>query len=49
MTDITQWLDSIGLGQYAELFAENAIDIEVLPELAEPYLEKLGLPLGYRK
>ena len=49
MTDVAQWLESIGLGQYAELFAENAIDIEVLPELAEPDLEKLGLPLGHRK
>ena len=30
-------------------FIENAIDTDVLPELTEGDLEKLGIPLGDRK
>ena len=33
MSDIQQWLDSLGLGQYAEAFEENEIDLEVIPRL----------------
>ena len=36
-------------GQYASAFAENAIDIDVLSELSEHDLERLGIPLGHRK
>ena len=46
---IADWLTQIGLPQYAELFAQNEIDLEVLPELGEQDLEKLGVPLGHRK
>src|SRR5262249_54617324 len=46
---MTTWLDGIGLGQYATVFAENAIDLEVLPDVTETDLEKLGVPLGHRK
>ena len=31
------------------LFRQNDIDAEVLPELTEGDLEKLGVPLGHRK
>src|SRR5882724_3117666 len=47
--DIGVWLHSLGLGQYHATFRDNAIDTEVLPELTEGDLEKLGLPLGHRK
>ena len=47
--DVAGWLQNLGLGQYASAFAENAIDIDVLPELSEHDLEKLGIPLGHRK
>ena len=46
---ITTWLDGIGLAQYATVFAENAIDLEVLPDVTEADLEKLGVALGHRK
>ena len=46
---ITTWLDGIGLAQYANVFAENAIDLDVLPDVTEADLEKLGVPLGHRK
>ena len=50
MTNIRQWLDSLSLAQYAEAFEENDIDREILRELTEQDLEKLGVgSLGHRK
>ncbi|MGH6799524.1 MAG: adenylate/guanylate cyclase domain-containing protein [Roseiarcus sp.] len=43
------WLRSLGLGQYLDLFREHAIDADVLADLTEPDLEKIGVPLGHRK
>jgi class 3 adenylate cyclase/predicted ATPase len=42
-------LEQLGLGQYASVFDEQQIDHEVLPELTDADLEKLGIPLGPRK
>ncbi len=47
--DIAQWLEGLGLGQYAPAFAENAVDVEDLPHLADDDLASLGLPLGHRR
>ena len=47
--DIAQWLQDLGLPNYAALFREQAIDAEVLPSLTDADFEKLGLPLGHRK
>ena len=47
--DIAQWLEELGLGQYAQAFVENYIDWEVLPALTEVDLEKIDVPLGHRK
>jgi predicted ATPase/class 3 adenylate cyclase len=49
MSAISAWLDKLGLGSYAAVFVENAIDIDVLPNLDETDLEKLGVALGDRK
>ena len=46
---MAQWLDRLGLAQYASVFADNAVDFEVLPELTEADLEGLGMLLGHRK
>jgi hypothetical protein len=46
---IKTWLDGIGLAQYATVFTENAIDLEILPDVTEADLEKLGVALGHRK
>jgi Adenylate and Guanylate cyclase catalytic domain/SAM domain (Sterile alpha motif) len=46
--DVGGWLRQLGLGQYEAAFRENAIEADVLPELTEAHLEKLGLPLGHR-
>ena len=34
-SDIGEWLDGLGLGRYAEAFAENAVDLDVLPDLSD--------------
>ena len=49
MSELERWLDQKGLSRYAGLLFDNAIDLDVLPELTESDLEKLGIPLGDRK
>ncbi|MBT4490430.1 MAG: AAA family ATPase, partial [Rhodospirillaceae bacterium] len=49
MSDIRQWLEAFELGKYADVFAENDIDFDVLKELADDDLKELGLSLGHRK
>ena len=47
--DIGAWLRGLGLGQYESAFRDSEIETDVLSELTETDLEKLGLPLGPRK
>jgi class 3 adenylate cyclase len=47
--DVAAWLRDLGLERYEPAFRENEIDGDVLPELTESDLERLGLPLGPRK
>jgi class 3 adenylate cyclase len=47
--DVGGWLRSLGLGEYEDKFRDNRIDADVLADLTESDLEKLGLPLGDRK
>src|SRR5215831_5288915 len=47
--DIAAWLRGLSLKRYAEAFRDNAIELEVLPELSEADLEKIGVLLGHRK
>jgi class 3 adenylate cyclase/predicted ATPase len=47
--DVGGWLRSLGLGQYEASFRDNKIDVDVLADLDDGDLEKLGLPLGDRK
>ena len=42
-------LEQHGLGKYAELFAEHSIGLDVLADLTEADLEKLGMPMGDRR
>jgi hypothetical protein len=39
------WLQQIGLSRYAAVFAEHAIDFDVLRTLSEGDLRELGLEL----
>ncbi|MFY0310216.1 adenylate/guanylate cyclase domain-containing protein [Leisingera sp. D0M16] len=47
--EIDKWLNSLGLGQYADAFAENDVDARVLPLLTNDDLKELGVSLGHRR
>ena len=47
--DIARWLEGLGLGQYAPIFADNAVSLSDLPYLTDEDLTSLGLPLGPRR
>src|SRR5262245_28480492 len=49
MRGIAEWLASIGLGEYAQRFADNAIDLSVIRDLTEQDLKDLGVLLGHRR
>ena len=49
MQQIADWLEKLGLGQYALRFAENGIDLGVLPELTDEDFDRLGVLLGHRR
>jgi class 3 adenylate cyclase/predicted ATPase len=49
MQQIGDWLEKIGLSQYADRFVENGIDASVLRYLTDQDLEKIGVLLGHRR
>jgi hypothetical protein len=48
MQQIADWLEKLGMAEYAKAFAENRIDVSVLPELTDLDLEKIGVVLARR-
>src|SRR5215831_9073654 len=49
MQQIADWLKKLGLSEYTERFANNGIEFDVLSELTDQDLEKLGVLLGHRR
>ena len=50
MQQIANWLQKLGFGQYAQCFAENHITFDILPDLSDQDLEKIGVAsLGHRR
>src|ERR1035437_5307452 len=49
MQQIADWLKTLGMSEYAQRFADNGIDLSVLPDLTDQDLEKLGVLLGHRR
>ena len=50
MQQIADWLEKLGLSEYAQRFAENHIDFTILPDLTDQDLEKIGVAsLGHRR
>jgi SAM domain (Sterile alpha motif) len=50
MQQVAEWLEKIGLGQYAPRFAENDICFVILPDLSDQDLERIGVAsLGHRR
>jgi class 3 adenylate cyclase len=49
MQQVKEWLEKLGMSEYAQRFAENRIDFSVLPDLTDQDLEKMGVILGDRR
>ena len=49
MQQIADWLEKLGLGQYAQRFAENGISTAALPHLTDQDLKDIGVLLGRRR
>ena len=49
MQQIADWLEKLGMSEYAERFAESDIDIDVLGELTDQDFDRLGVSLGHRR
>ena len=50
MQQIADWLQNLGLGQYAQRFAENDINFAILPDLTDQDLKEIGVTsLGHRR
>jgi hypothetical protein len=49
MQQIADWLEQLGMSEYAQRFAENRIDFSVLPDLTDQDLKDLGVVLGDRR
>src|SRR5262245_52987841 len=49
MQQIADWLEKLGLSEYAQRFADNAIDLSVIRDVTEQDLKDLGVLLGHRR
>ena len=49
MQEIADWLEKLGMSEYAQRFAENGIDVSVLPHLTDQDLKDIGVLLGHRR
>jgi hypothetical protein len=49
MQEIAEWLEKLGVAEYAQRFAEHRIDFSVLPDLTDADLKDLGVALGDRR
>jgi class 3 adenylate cyclase len=49
MQQIADWLEELGMSEYTQRFAENGVDLSVLPDLTDQDLKDLGIILGHRR
>ena len=49
MQQIAEWLEKLGMSEYAQCFADNRVDFSVLPDLTDQDLKDLGVVLGDRR
>jgi SAM domain (Sterile alpha motif) len=47
--DLAVWLRALDLERYGQTFLDHGIDGEVLPDLTDADLERIGVLLGHRK
>ena len=46
MQQVADWLKTLGMSEYEQLFAENRIDLSVLPDLTDQHLKSLECHSG---
>src|SRR5689334_7937469 len=46
---IADWLETLGLSEYAQRFADNAIDLTTVRDVTEQDLKEIGVRLGHRR
>ena len=49
MQQIAEWLETLGMSEYAQRFAENGINVAALPHLTDQDLKEIGVLLGHRR
>ena len=49
MQQIANWLEKLGMSEYAERFAENGINVAALPHLTDQDLKDIGVLLGHAR
>src|SRR6516225_56211 len=49
MQQIADWLEKLGMSEYAQRFAENGITVAALPHLTDQDLKDIGVLLGHRR
>ena len=49
MLQIADWLDKLGMSEYAQRFAENGIGFAALRHLTDQDLKDIGVLLGHRR
>ena len=49
MQQIADWLEKLGMSEYAERFAENGIGVAALRHLTDQDLKDIGVLLGHRR
>jgi class 3 adenylate cyclase len=49
VSTIAEWLASLGMSEYAERFAKDDIDLDVLGELTNQDFDRLGVSVGHRR
>jgi class 3 adenylate cyclase len=49
MQQTDDWLESLGLSEYAQRFADNGVTVAALPHLTDQDLKDIGVLLGHRR
>ena len=50
MESTRDWLEGLGLGRYGDMFEDNDLDLDLVTDLSDDDMEKLGVAsMGHRK
>ena len=49
MQQIADWLEKLGMSEYAQRFTENGISVAALRHLTDQDLKDIGVLLGHRR